>query len=110
MGALSDYMLKLWGVRTRSIENPVTDTAGEGVTQILKNNPDRFEAIVVNYDAVLMRIAPSPDVSATHGIPLDPTGGFAVITADDDGEMVGYEWYIYSAAGGTIYVLVTEAA
>ena len=110
MGALADYVRKRWGVGSRSIENPVTDTAGAGTTLILRENPDRLEAIIVNYDDVLMRVAPSALVGATHGIPLDPSGGFTVITADDDGEMVGYEWYIYSAAGGTIYVLETEAA
>ena len=110
MGALAEYVKKRWGVESHSIENPVTATAGAGVTKILNNNPDRFEAIVVNHDTVLMRLAPSPDVSATYGIPLDPEGGAAVIAADDDGEMVGYEWYIYSAAGGIIYVLETEAA
>ena len=110
MGALVDYVLKRWGVRTRSIENPVTASPGAGVTRILRSNPDRFEAVIVNYDTVLMRVAPSSNVSATFGIPLDPSGGFTVITADDDGELVGEEWFIYSAAGGTIYVLETEAA
>lgn len=110
MGALTDYIQKRWGVKSRSIENPVTATAGAGVTRILNNNPDRFEAVIVNYDTVLMRIAPSRNVSATLGIPLDPSGGFAVLKAEDDGELVGYEWFIYSAAGGTIYVLETEAS
>ncbi len=112
MGALSDYMLKRWGVRTRSIENPVTRTAKAGKTLILKNNPDRMMAVIVNYDTVLMRVAPSINVSATYGLPLDPSGGFAVLTADEDGELVGYEWYIYSEAGNpdVIYVLETEAA
>ena len=112
MGALADYVEKRWGVPSHSVENPVTKDAAAGVTQILRNNPDRFEAIVVNYDAVLMRLAPSRGVSATRGIPLDPAGGFAVITSDDDGESVGYEWFVWSAAGGTdnIYVLETEAS
>ena len=110
MGALSDYMLGKWGVRTRSIENPITATAGEGVTKILSNNPDRFEAVIVNYDTALMRVAPSPLVSPTRGTPLDPEGGFTILTADEDGEVVGYDWYVYSAAGGDIYVLETEAA
>jgi len=109
MGALSNYVAKRWGVKTRSVENPETDTAVAGVTLILRNNPDRFEFIVVNYDAVLMRVAPSRDVSATFGIPLDAEGGFAVITADDDGEAVGQEWFVYSAAGGLFYVLETKA-
>lgn len=110
MGVLADYIQKKWGVKTRSVENPVTGTAGAGVTKILNNNPDRFAAVIVNYDTVLMRLAPSRSVSATYGIPLDPSGGFAVLKADDDGEVVGYEWFVYSAAGGTIYVLETEAA
>ncbi|MBA7580096.1 hypothetical protein ES708_21983 [subsurface metagenome] len=112
MGALVEYVKKRWGVPSRSIENPVTKDAGAGVTRILKNNPDRFEAIVVNYDTKLMRLAPSGDVSATRGIPLDPAGGFAVINADDDGESVGYEWFVWSELGSTdnIYVLETEAS
>ena len=109
MGALADYIEKRWGAKSHSIENPLVDTVGVGVTRIANNNPDRFELVVVNYDAVLMRLAPTIEVSATRGIPLDPAGGFAVITATDDGEQVGYEWYIYSAGGGTIYVLETEA-
>ena len=110
MGALSDYMLKRWGVRTRSVENPVTVTALAGKTLILRNNPDRLMAAIVNHNTVLMRVAPSIDVDADYGLPLDPSGGFVVLTADDDGELVGYEWYVYSAAGGTIYVPETEAA
>ena len=109
MGALANYLEKKWGVPTRSRENPITDTAGAGVTRVLGNNPDRFEAIIINYDAVLMRVAPSRAVSATRGIPLDPAGGFAVITADEEGEMVGWEWFVYSAAGGLVYILETAA-
>ncbi|GAI92339.1 unnamed protein product [marine sediment metagenome] len=112
MGALAEYVQKRWGVKTHSIENPVTKDAAAGVTRILLNNPDRFEAIVVNYDTKLMRLAPTRNVSATLGIPLEPAGGFAVITADDDGESVGYEWFVWTETGGTdnIYVLVTEAS
>lgn len=112
MGMLSDYMLKRWGVRTRSTERLLTVAGDPGRTLILPNNPDRLMALIVNYDAVLMRIAPSVDVSATRGIPLDPNGGFTVLLADDDGELVGYEWYAYSAAGNpdVLYILETEAA
>lgn len=109
MGALSDYMLKKWGVRTRSIEKEVTVVADPARTRLLENNPDRFEALIVNHNGVLMRIAPSIAVSATYGIPLDPDGGFAVLTADEDGELVGYEWFAYSALGGPLFVLETEA-
>lgn len=109
MGALARYCERIFGVPTRIRQNPVTGTAGAGVTSILSNNPDRFEAIIINYDTVLMRVAPSNKVSATYGIPIDPAGGFVILTAEVDGEMVGYEWFIYSAAGGIIYVLETMA-
>lgn len=109
MGALAKYIEKKWGVLTKAVENPLTGTVGAGVTRILANNPDRFEAIIVNYDTKLMRVGTTRDVSATRGIPLDPSGGFAVLTADDDGEMVGWAWYIYSEDGGTIYILETSA-
>ena len=109
MGKLADYVNNQWGVLTRTIKNPLTDTAIAGVTKVLSNNPNRFEGIIVNYDAVLMRAAPSIEVSATYGIPLDPAGGFVVITADTDGETTGEDWYVYSAAGGTVYVQETVA-
>lgn len=107
MGALRDYVDKRWGVLTQTRENPVTDIVAAGVTRILSNNPNRFEAVIVNYDAVLMRVAPSRKVSATYGIPLDPAGGFVVLTADDEGDFLGWDWFVYSAAGGIVYVLET---
>ncbi len=109
MGALADYVKKKWGFAVHSRENPVTAVVGAGVTRILNNNADRLGAIIVNYDAVLMRVAPSRSVSATYGLPLDPSGGFIALEAEADGEMVGYEWFVYSDAGGTIYILETEA-
>jgi len=110
MGALATYVEKRWGVKTRTIEHPELTPVAAGVTRILQNNPDRFEAVIVNYDDAVMRVSPSTAPSATVGVPLDASGGFAVLTADDDGEMVGYEWFIWSADGGEIYILETEAA
>ena len=110
MGALATYVEKRWGVKTRTIEHPELTPVAAGVTRVLTNNPDRFEAIIVNHDTVKMRLSPGPDTSDTIGIPLDASGGFVILTADDDGESVGYEWFIWSAAGGEIYVLETEAA
>lgn len=108
MGKLADYIEKKWGCSTATKENPVTDTAGAGVTRILGNDPDRFEAVVVNYSDAVIRVAPSRDVSVNRGIPLDASGGFVVLTADDEGEALGWEWFVYSAGGGTIWVLETS--
>lgn len=110
MGALSDYLQKKWGVRTRSVENPVVDETGADVTQVLRNNPDRFMVLIVNLDGTDQWLGFAPDVSDEKGILLDASGGYAVFTADDDGELVGYDMFVYSVAGGPIYVLETEAA
>jgi len=110
VGALSDYMQKLWGVRTHSIKNPLTGTVAAGVTQVLRNNPDRFMVLVINLDNQVMYLAQDVEPSATNGIRLDASGGYVVLTADEDGELVGYDWWIWSAGGGSIYVLETEAA
>lgn len=112
MGALSDYMKSRWGVRTRTIEKVVSAEAGPTRTMVLENNPDRFEALIVNYNNAEMRIAPSVLVSDTRGIPLGADGGFTVLTADEDGEAVGYEWYVYSllAAVDKLYIIEAEAA
>ncbi len=110
MGVLSDYALKRFGVRTKTTEKVVACVGDPVRTLVLENNPDRLEAIIINYDGVLMRIAPSVLVSDVRGIPLDPTGGFTVLQADYDGELVGYEWYAYTAGGGNLYVIETEAS
>lgn len=110
MGALSDYMRKRWGVRTYSVKNPLTGTVIAGITQILLNNPDRFMVLIVNLDDEDIYLAQDSVPTTTNGIRLDANGGNVVLTADEDGELVGYDWWIYSAGGGKIYVLETEAA
>jgi len=110
MGALSDYIQKKWGVRTRSVKNPLTGTVGAGVTQVLRNNPDRFMVLIMNMDDEVNYMAQDPNPASDNGIRLDANGGFMVLTADDDGELVGYDWWIQSVGGGAIYVLETEAA
>ena len=110
MGALSDYVQKRWGVRTRSVKNPLTGTVAAGITQVLRNNPDRFMVTIINLDDEDIWLAQDPTPADDNGILLDATGGFMVLTADADGELVGYDWWIYSVGGGPIYILETEAA
>ncbi len=110
MGALSDYMQKRWGVRTRSVKNPLTGTVIAGITQVLRNNPDRFMVLIINLDDEVNYLAQDSAPSSSNGIRLDANGGSAVLTADEDGELVGYDWWIQSTGGGAIYVLETEAA
>ena len=105
--ALHRYVEKKFGMATRSyaISDPVSC-----LTQILKNNPDRLTFTVVNLGATSMYVAWDRDVLATHGIYIAPNGGSFAMTADEDGELVGYELFgISITSANDIYTIVTEA-
>ena len=114
MGALSKYVEKRLGVMTRSVVNPLVDPGviGAGITQILRNNPDRLMVTIINLDTATMMLAPLPDPAVNIGIWLDANGGSITLVADEDGELVGQEFWVWSLAGAAvpnIYVLETEA-
>jgi hypothetical protein len=110
MGALSRFVDKHFGVKTRAVVNPVVGAVGIGVTKIANNNPDRLALVVMNISDTDMYAAPDPTPSATHGLLLQNGGGAMSLQADADGELVGYEWNIYCAgAAKAIFVLSTGA-
>jgi len=108
--AVRRYMEKKWGVRTRLVQNPVRDTVGTSPVLILRGNPDRFHWLVINLSANEVYLGFDEDVSSTRCILLGASGGFASMSADEDGEVVTWEvWAVAAAAGSEIYVVVTEA-
>lgn len=114
MGALSDYVEKRFGVKTRSVVNPTVANGiiPAGVTQVLHNNPDRLMVTLINLDAAAMRLAPHGAPAAGVGIWLDANGGFVSLTAEEDGELVGFPWWVWSLAGAVVanfFVIETEA-
>lgn len=109
MGALSEYVLERFGVKTRTVINPVCASILAGAHIVARENADRFALLVVNLDGAAMYLGWDSEVSTTRGILVDAGGGFVSLVADEDGELVGYETYLYSAAGGNIFVVETEA-
>ena len=114
MGALADFVDRHFGVKTRSVVNPLVANGiiGAGVTQVLQNNADRLMLTVINLDAAVMMIAPAPAPAVNVGIWLDANGGHMTLVADEDGELVGQAWWVWSAAGAVvpnIYIIETEA-
>lgn len=111
MGALSKYVEKKFGVKTRSypITSPVS--CALTVTSILPNNPDRLAYTLVNLGTTAMYVAWDRGVLATHGIYVAPNGGTFSMVADEDGELVGYELFgIAITSANDIFTQVTEAA
>lgn len=107
--SLANYIEKEFGVKTRSFEDPVTSTVATTVTQILKNNPDRFTYTIVNLTAYAVYVAFDRQVSTSRGILITANGGSLTISAKEDGELVGYEVFaISNSSASTIFIVVTE--
>ena len=109
MGKAADFIEKRFGVKTRPIFNPVTNTADPDKPRILKANPDRLAWTVVNLSANAVYIAWTKDVSSEYGIQLDTFGGSASCLLEEDMELVTYEVYAYAASSSRIFVVETEA-
>jgi len=110
MGKLSEWIEKQYGVKTRSIENPVTDLIGTTAAIVIRQNPDRFAWLLVNLSANTVYVAFTPDVSSSKGIRLAANGGSVTFLAEEDLELVTREaWAVATAANSAIYVLEIEA-
>lgn len=94
---------------TRPVINPVTDTVGLTATQILKNNPDRLAALIVNLSANRGFIGFDRQVSTTRGIPVEASGGLVIFNWQEDGELVIQAVFaINLVAVGTWYIVEVE--
>ena len=96
-------------MKTRSVQNPVTINVATTITKILQNNPDRLAYTIVNLGNTALYIAFDNEVSATRGILLVASGGSISLTAENDGELVGYSVFGISAtSSNNIFSIVTE--
>jgi len=107
--SVTEYVEKELGFKTRAIENPVTNRVGTTPTLILRNNPDRFQWLIVNLGTVDLFISFTREVSIARGIVIPAGGGFASMHAREDGEAVTYEIFgIVSTGTINIYVIEYE--
>ncbi len=103
MGRASETALVKFGTPARPVEStpiiPITPA------KLVNNLADRVELIVVNAGTDLVTIGLSHTLVAGVGIRLAP-GGTVDILADEDGDVVGYEWWaVASTASQQLYVL-----
>ena len=107
--ALSRFAEDKFGMKTRSVTDPVTPTVATSVTQVLKNNPDRLAWTLINLTAYSIYVAFDREVSTSRGILVPAAGGSLTLTAEEDGELVGYEVFAISkTASSTIFTVITE--
>jgi hypothetical protein len=106
--SLADVLLKRWGVRSQAAQKTVS--VGVAAVQIVPNNPQRLALTIINLSTNSVYIALDNSVAATKGMVLQPTGGSATFSLDEDFQMVGWEiWGIATGAASAVYVIeVTE--
>ena len=108
--ALSRYVEKIFGVKTRMVVNPLSKVVNSAATKVLGNNPDRFSWAIVNLSDETMYLAWSQDVSSSKGVLLTANGGSTSLTANEDLELVGYPvWMIATSDAKEIYAVEVEA-
>lgn len=88
----------LWEVAKERFKRPTTIrervvSVATSATEILNNNPRRVFWMVCNRHTANGAIGFSPQVSFDTGLLLAANGGVASMTAEEDGEAVGYAVY-----------------
>lgn len=101
MGVLSNFVKRHFGVEVRFNPNPIVSTVQTAATQLWRGNPDRLQLTFINLGANIIYLFVDPSVSASRGIYLAPGGGSVILTAEEDGELVGYPWWALAATAVT---------
>lgn len=103
-----DYLLtKLFGMHTRSVENPViANTGGAVAVLFMRNNPDRLAWTLINLGVNPLYVGLTDQVAAANGIYIAANGGRVTAKYDEDFQMTGWAWWAISPAGAdAIYSL-----
>lgn len=101
MGQLSEYCREKFGVDTRYNPSPLINTVDATALQVWSNNPDRLELVIVNLSANVLYVNIGPQVSSTNAWRCGANGGAVVFTAEEDGALVGYPFWVVGSAPGT---------
>jgi len=102
---LDTLITRLLGVPTRTTRSPTVFQIGVAVGQVLKQNPNRVGAVIVNASANTVYVAPFNSVASTRGVRLGPSGGTLALVWFEDFHSVGWEWFaVADGAASDVYV------
>lgn len=103
---LQTLLTRQFGVKTRTRATAPGFQVGTSIVQVLRQNPNRLAAVIINLSANAVYVSPDGITSATHGISLSPSGGALTLLWNEDFDMVGYEWNAIAAvAASDVFVL-----
>ena len=106
MGAVSNWIAREYGMRTRTTERVVALTAA-GPVVVLQNDPNRIAWRAFNLSAGTAYLGFTGAVAAANGIQINPTGGSVGLVVRDDLELPTHIMYGISTANVNLYVIET---
>jgi len=103
---VAEYVAKRWGRAVRTVP-AATVSVGTTATQLCKNNPRRFQLMVINLSNAAAYELFNNQVSATNGFIIAALGGSITYEAAEDGELVTYDHWAVNP-GGPLPLIVVE--
>lgn len=95
-------------LRTTTRINRSLSQLGVAAAQVLRQDPNRLAATIVNLSAATFYLSPDRVPSATHGLRVGPTGGTLILNWRDDLHLVGLEWNgLSTVAASDIFIVET---
>ena len=105
MGRLAELIRARFGFNIRAEFPPYYEALAAGIPeQILRANPDRVGWDIFNLGDTVVYLSHETVPSATNGYYLDKNGGHIGMVYDEDGELVSYPIYAFSAGTPTLFI------
>ncbi len=103
--SLHELIDNIFGVRTRSEENPENTGMTTTSQRILKNDSARLAFIINNLGQQTVVIRNQAGPTSSVGYSIGPNGGSMSMQFDEDFNKVGHEWFGVTPSGTSdIYV------
>ena len=103
MGVLAEFVRGHFGVNTRYNPHPLTNTIGIAGTKLWNGNPDRLGLVFINHGVSDAFLSTEPSIAVSTGFRLAANGGHVVMKAEEDGELVGYQFFGIAGAATGIF-------
>jgi len=105
---LSDLVKEKFGINTYENINPVVAAIGAAEVVILRKNPNRVWASIINTSANVEYVLPAQGVSAARGIALAANGGSIILDYTVDLELLSKEWWGIAPAGASNILVIEQ--
>ena len=105
--SLANLLDREYGIKTRSVINPLVEEVDIAVTQILGGEPKRVGSLIMNLSANIIHVCFDPQVSAARGIFLAPNGGSVNFVWSQDFNLVSLPLYGSAAADASDIISVS---